>query len=100
MGQTYIQRFEYRGAIDKAEFDRTWSGALKTFAEYGNWGGVDKGVRHIKTYGTSWGGYALLEVDDPEAFARYQAHHTQNYSHMARITFEPVFDLDKAFAQK
>jgi hypothetical protein len=46
------------------------------------------------------GGYALLEVDDPAAFARYQAHHIENYAHMVRITFEPVFDLDAAFAQK
>jgi len=38
-------------------------------------------VRHVKTYGTGWGGYALIEVDDPEAFARYQVHHIQNYSH-------------------
>jgi hypothetical protein len=32
---------------------------------------LKKGVRHINTYGTSWGGYALIEVDDPAAFARY-----------------------------
>jgi hypothetical protein len=100
MGQMYIQKFEYRGAISKAEYDHAWTGALKTFAEYGNWGAVDKGVRHIKTYGTSWGGYALLEVDDPAAFARYQAHHTQNYAHIVTITFEPVFDLDAEFARK
>ena len=100
MGQQYMQRFEYRGAVSKSEFDQAWSAALQTFAKSGNWGGVEKGVRHIKTYGTAWGGYALIEVDDLEAFARYQTHHTQNYSHMALITFEPVFDLDKAFAQK
>jgi len=51
-------------------------------------------VRHVKTYGTAWGGYALIEVDDPAAFAGYQMHHVQNYAHMAQITFEPVFDLD------
>lgn len=49
-------------------------------------GGVEEGVRHIKTYGTAWGGYALEDVDDSEAFARYQAHHNQNYGHMARDT--------------
>jgi hypothetical protein len=54
----------------------------------------------VKTYGTAWGGYALIEVDDPEAFGRYQAHHNQNYGHVARITFEPVFDFDAAFAQR
>jgi len=100
MGQQYIQRFEYRGAISKSEFDQAWSGALQTFAKSGNYGGVEKGVRHIKTYGTGWGGYVLIEVDDPQAFARYQVHHIQNYSHMVQITFEPVFDLDAAFAQK
>jgi hypothetical protein len=100
MGQLYMQRFEYRGAVNKSEFDEAWSGALKAFAKSGNWGGVETGVRHIKTYGTGWGGYALIEVDDPEAFARYQVHHIQNYSHMVHLTFDPVFDLDRAFAQK
>jgi hypothetical protein len=60
----------------------------------------ERQLGHIKTYGTSWGGYALIEVDDTGAFARYQVHHIQNYSHMVQITFEPVFDLDAAFAQK
>ena len=100
MGQQYIQRFEYRGAISKSEFDQAWSGALQTFAKSGNYGGVEKGVRHLKTYGTGWGGYVLIEVDDPQAFARYQVHHIQSYSHLVQITFEPVFDLDAAFAQK
>ena len=100
MGQLYIQRFEYRGAVSKSDFDQAWSAALQTFAKSGNFGGVGNGVRHIKTYGTGWGGYALIEVDDPEAFARYQVHHVQNYSHMAHITFDPVFDLDTAFGQK
>lgn len=98
MGQLYIQRFENWSAVSKAEFDQTWGVALQTFATSGNWGGVTKGVRHIKTYGTSWGGYALIEVDDPEAFGRYQQHHYQNYGHLARVTFEPVVDLDAAFA--
>jgi hypothetical protein len=98
MGQLYFQRFEYRGAPSKTEFDQAWGIALQTFAKSGNWGGVENGVRHIKTYGTAWGGYALLEVDDPEEFARYQVHHIENYAHMVRITFEPVFDLDTAFA--
>jgi hypothetical protein len=100
MGQLYIQRFEYRGAISKTEFDQAWSGALQTLAKSGNWGGVEKGVRHLKNYGTGWGGYTLIEVDDPDAFARYQLHHVQNYSHLVHLTFDPVFDLDTAFAQK
>jgi hypothetical protein len=98
MGQLYIQRFENWGPVNKGEFDQAWGVALQTFANSGNWGGVEKGVRHIKTYGTSWGGYALIEVDDPDAFARYQAHHYQNYGHMARVTFDPVMDMDAMFA--
>jgi hypothetical protein len=27
-------------------------------------------------------------------------HHTQNYAHVAQITFERVFDLDAAFAKR
>ncbi len=68
MGQLSLQRFEYRGAISKAEFDK------------------------------AWGGYILLEVEDPGALAQYQMHHTNSYAHLARITFEPVFDMDAAFA--
>ena len=100
MSQLYFQRFEYRGAIGKAEFDQAWGAALETFARCGNWGGTEIGLRHVKTYATAWGGYALIEVDDPAAFARYQMHHVQNYAHMAQITFEPVFDLDAAFAER
>jgi hypothetical protein len=99
MAQLYLQRFEYLGG-SKAEFDGAWGIALESFAKCGNWGGVEKGVHHVKTYGTAWGGYALLEVDDSEAFARYQAHHNQNYGHMARVTFEPLFDLDAVLAPK
>ncbi len=97
MGQLYLQRFQYIGG-SKAEFDKAWSTALETFAKTGSWGGVEKGVAHIHTYGTGWGGYALIEVEDPEAFARYQAHHNQNYGHVAHITWEPLFDMDATFA--
>jgi hypothetical protein len=99
MSQLYLQRFEYRAAT-KSEFDQAWGTALQTFARSGNWGGVEAGVRHVKTYGTSWGGYALIEVDDPEAFARYQLHHSLNYGHMVALTFEPLFDLDAALAPR
>jgi hypothetical protein len=58
------------------------------------------GVRHIKTYGTAWGGYVLIDVDDPEAFARYQLHHGMNYGHMVHLTFDPVYDLDAALADR
>jgi hypothetical protein len=97
MGQLYLQRFEYRGAISQAEFEGVWGGALEAFAKAGNWGGVPAGVTHVRTYGTGWGGYALIEVDDPEAFARYQAHHNQRYGRIATITWEPLFDMDAAF---
>ena len=100
MGQIYLQRFEYRGAVNKTEFDGAWNVALQTFARSGNWGGAEAGVRHVKTYGTAWGGYVLIEIDDPEAFGRYQLHHNLNYGHMVRITFEPIFDLDAALAQR
>jgi len=42
----------------------------------------------------------LIEVDDAEAFGRYQLHHGMTYGHMADITFEPLFDLDAALAQR
>lgn len=98
MGQLYLQRFEYMGPVSKAEFEGAWGEALQAFARSGNWGGVEKGVRHIRTYGTGWGGYAMIEVEDPEAFARYQAHHNQTYGRVARISWEPLFDMDATFA--
>jgi hypothetical protein len=98
MGQLYLQRFEYRGAIDKAAFDETWRLALEAFAKSGNWGGVGKGVKHIHSYGTAWGGYVMIEVDDPKVFDQYQMFHTNTYSQMVRITFEPLSDMDEGFA--
>jgi len=56
MSQLYLQRFEYRSA-PKSEFDQAWGIALQTFARTGNYGGAEAGVRHIKSYGTAWGGY-------------------------------------------
>jgi hypothetical protein len=99
MSQLYLQRFQYRAAA-KSEFDQAWTIALQTFAKSGNWGGAEAGVRHLKSYGTAWGGYVLIEVDDPDAFARYQLHHSLNYGHMVQITFEPIFDLDAALEQR
>ena len=98
MSQLYLQRFEYRGAIDKASFDKVWGLANETMATTGNWGGVKKGIRHLHAYGTSWGGYGLIEVDDPNALDEYQLFHTNNYAHMVAITFEPLADLDAALA--
>ena len=34
-----------------------------------------------------------------EAFGRYQAFHLQNYAHVVTITFDPVWDMDSAFAE-
>ena len=98
MGQLYLQRFEYRGAVDKSEFDKAWGNGLEAFAKAGNWGGVEKGIKHIHTYGTAWGGYALIEVDDPAEFDKYQMFHTNTYAHMVLITFEPLSDMDASFA--
>ena len=94
MGQKYLQRFEYRGAIDKEAYDKAWGIANDVMAKTGNWGNVEKGVKHIHAFGTAWGGYALIEVDDPKAFDQYQLFHIQNYSHICRISFEPLMELD------
>jgi hypothetical protein len=99
MGQIYLQRFVNRDGATKAEVDRAWSEGFKTFAKSGNWGGVDKGVTHQKGYGTGWGGYVLLEVDDPEAFGRYQAYHYQTYGAAVHVTWEPLWDMDAAFEE-
>jgi hypothetical protein len=96
MGQLYLQRFAYRDGVSRSALDEAWAEAFKTFARSGNWGGVEKGVKHHQTYGTGWGGYVLIEVDDPEAFGRYQAYHDQTYSHVVRVTWEPLYDLDRA----
>ena len=98
MSQLYVQRFEYRGAIDKAEYDKAWAVANEVMALSGNWGGVKKGIKHLGGYGTAWGGYALLEVSDPKALDEYQLFHINNYSHMVSITFDAVVDLDAALA--
>jgi hypothetical protein len=95
MGQLYLQQFRYRDGVGKAEIDKAWADGFATFARSGNWGGVDSGVKHHQTYGTGWGGYALIEVEDPEAFGRYQAHHNQNYGYAVNVTWEPLYDLDR-----
>ena len=99
MGQMYVHRFAYRDGVSKSELNEAWGEAFKAFARSGNWGGVEKGVTHKGSYGTAWGGYILIEVDDPEAFDRYQVHHLQNYGHVVNITYEPVYDMDSAFAE-
>lgn len=98
MGQMYLQKFVYAEGVAKAELDEAWGLAFKAFAKTGNWGCVERGVQHHQSYGTGWGGYALIEVDDPEAFGRYQMFHNQTYGHVVHITFEPLWDMDREFA--
>ena len=98
MGQMYLQRFAYRDGVAKSELDAAWNEAFKAFARSGNWGGVSKGVTHHHTYGTGWGGYILIEVDDHQTFSDYQAFHLQTYGHVVTVTWEPLFDMDRAFA--
>ena len=99
MGQTYLQRFEYRDGVSKAELDRVWGEAFKAFAQTGNWGGVHEGVTHRQSYGTGWGGYVLIDVDDAEAFGRYVAFHNETYGHVVTVTWEPLFDMDQRFEE-
>lgn len=99
MGQTYLQRFAYRDGVTKSELDQAWGEAFKTFAKTGNWGGVQEGVTHHQTYGTAWGGYVLIEVDDPDAFGRYVAYHNETYGHVVKVTWEPLFDMDRRFEE-
>jgi hypothetical protein len=56
-------------------------------------------VTHHQTYGTGWGGLVLIEVEDPEAFGRYQAFHYQTYGVAVHVTWEPLWDMDRAFEE-
>ena len=98
MSQLYLQRFEYRGAIDRAALDAAWVIANEAMARHGNWGNVASGVKHLHGYATASGGFALIEVDDPKAFDEYQMFHNNNYAHLATITFTALADLDAALA--
>jgi hypothetical protein len=97
MGQTYLQRFVHRDGITKSALDQAWDEAFKAFARTRNSGDVDGGVTHHLTYGTGWGGYVLIEVEDPDAFGRYQAFHNDKYGHVVHVTWEPLWDMDLAF---
>src|SRR5437660_10579673 len=100
MSQLYLQRFEYRAA-PKSEFDQAWGIALQTFARTGNYGGAEAGVRHIKSYGTAWGGYVLLEVDDADAFCSLPATPRNELRAYGRHHFRAaLFDLDAALAPR
>ena len=95
MGQVYLHSYRYQGVL-KSELDHAWGVALEAFPKTGNYGNVESGVRHLKGWGTGWGGYVLIEVDDPKAFDRYQLFCNQNYGHVVQLTFEPLFDSDAA----
>jgi hypothetical protein len=99
MGQMYLQRFVNRDGATKSALDEAWGEAFKVFARTGNWGDVDGGVTHHQTYGTGWGGLVLIEVEDPEAFGRYQAFHYQTYGVAVHVTWEPLWDMDRAFEE-
>jgi hypothetical protein len=88
MAQLYMQRFEYR-PCDKAAFDEAWGIANAAMEKSGNWGNVKTGVTHRYGFMTSWGGYALIEVESPAALREYMAFHTNNYAHMADIRSTP-----------
>ncbi len=98
MSQLFLQRFEYREAIDKSAYDAAWGIANEAMARTGNWGTVQNGLKHIHGYGTAFGAYALLEIEDPKALEEYQLFHINNYAHMVTVTFEPLVDLDAATA--
>lgn len=42
----------------------------------------------------------MIEVEDAEDFGRYQLYHAMNYTHIVDVTFEALFDLDAALAQR
>lgn len=96
MGQIYMQRFEYRGAIDRSALDDAWAIANEVKAETGNWGSVEKGIKQLHSWATAWGGYALIEVEDPKALDQFQLFLTNNYAHLVKITIDPLVDLDAA----
>jgi len=58
MGQLYMQRFEFRGAISKPEYDAGWAVANEVMAKTGNWGNVKSGVKHLRGFLTAWGATA------------------------------------------
>ena len=97
MGQLYLQHFTYRDGVTKEALDAAWTEAFKVWAKSGNWGGVENGVTMLQSYGTGTAGYGVIEVEDADAFAVYQLFHMQNYADVVNITWEPIFDLGKAF---
>jgi len=40
---------------------------------------------------------AALDQAWDEAFGRYQMFHNQTYGHVVHVTFEPLWDMDRAF---
>jgi len=97
MSQLYLQRYKYRTGT-KSEFDQGWAVANEVMAKTGNYGGVEAGVRTVKNYGTGSGGYVLIELTDPAAFARYQHFLMLNYAHLVDLTFQPIYDMETVSA--
>jgi hypothetical protein len=93
MSQLYLHCYKYRGGI-KSEYDKAWAVANEVMAKCGNYGEVESGLRQLKNYGTGRGGYCILEVTDPAAFARYQHFIMLNYAHVCEMTFEPIYDME------
>ena len=84
--------------MDKGEFDATWATGIAAYQKIGNFGNVEQGATCHGVYGTSWGGYVLIETDSPAAFAAYQTFHYNTYAHQFAITFEPLVDMGEAFS--
>ena len=83
MGQLYMQRFEYRGAIDKAAYDEAWGIAFKAMKETGNWGNVPSGVTHHNAWGTAWGGKTSVKAGGKT----FSATSRSSFVSQARYTF-------------
>ena len=92
MNQLYVQRFQSKNP-DQEAFDKCWEIANEAFSKTGNWGNVASGIKTHLALVTVWGGYGLIEVEDPSAFNEYQMFHVQKYSAYFEITFDPVGDL-------
>ena len=63
MSQLYLQRFEYRVTRQNPNSSFRRGDGAPDVAKSGNWGGAETGIRHLKSYGTAWGGYVLIDVE-------------------------------------
>ena len=98
MGQVYLHTYRYQGVLSPksimpGELPLRHSPRQATMAT------SNPALRHLKGWGTGWGGYVLVEVDD-KAFDRYQLFCNQNYGHVVQLLFEPLFNSDAALADQ